>query len=44
VEGELKALGRDKKITVIKYKSKSRYFRKKGHRQEHFKVKINAIK
>jgi len=44
VEGELQSLGRDKKITVIKYKSKSRYFRKKGHRQPYFKIKINSIK
>lgn len=43
VEGELKDLGKDKKVTVIKYKAKSRYFRKKGHRQPYFKVKINKI-
>jgi large subunit ribosomal protein L21 len=43
VEGELVEQGRDKKITVIKYKSKSRYFVKSGHRQHFMKVKINKI-
>ena len=36
--------GRNKKISVIRFKSKSRYFKKKGHRQIHDKVKIGAIK
>lgn len=36
--------GRDKKITVIRFKSKSRYFKKKGHRQPYCKVKIESIK
>lgn len=35
--------GRDKKITVIKYKPKVRYRRKNGHRQHFTKVKITAI-
>ena len=43
VEGELIEEGRDKKITVIKYKSKSRYFVKRGHRQDFMKVKISKI-
>ena len=34
---------RDKKITVIKYKSKTRYRRKKGHRQHLTQVKIGKI-
>ena len=37
-------IGRDQKINVIKYKQKSRYFKKNGHRQPHFKVKIEALK
>jgi len=36
--------GRRKKITVIKFKAKSRYLRKKGHRQPYSKIAITAIK
>ena len=43
VEGEFIEEGRDKKIMVIKYKSKSRYFVKRGHRQDFMKVKITKI-
>ena len=32
------------KVTVIKYKQKSRYFKKNGHKQPYFKVKIDALK
>lgn len=35
--------GRDKKITVIKYKPKVRYRRKYGHRQPFTKIKIEKI-
>ena len=35
--------GRDKKIIVFKYKSKIRYRRKTGHRQDHTKVAIEGI-
>lgn len=35
--------GRDKKIIVFKYKSKIRYRRKTGHRQDHTKVSIEGI-
>jgi large subunit ribosomal protein L21 len=41
VEGEIIEEGRNKKITVIKYKQKSRYFKNRGHRQPFIKVKIN---
>jgi large subunit ribosomal protein L21 len=44
VVGKLEEMGRGKKITVIKYKQKSRYFKKNGHRQPYFKVKIEALK
>jgi len=40
VEGEFLETGRDKKITVIKFKRKIRYRRKYGHRQPYTKVKI----
>jgi len=35
--------GRDKKISVVHYKSKSRYFKRNGHRQPFLKVKITKI-
>ena len=44
VRATLKEIGRSKKISVIRFKSKSRYFKKKGHRQPFFKVKIESIK
>jgi large subunit ribosomal protein L21 len=44
VEGILSEIGRNKTIDVIKYKQKSRYFKKNGHRQPWFKVTINTIK
>jgi len=40
VEGEIVEEGRDKKVVVIKYKQKSRYFKNRGHRQPFMKVKI----
>ena len=40
----IQEIGRDAKINVIKYKQKSRYFKKNGHRQPHFKVKIDSLK
>ncbi len=40
----ISAIGRDQKINVIKYKQKSRYFKKNGHRQPHFKVTIDSLK
>ena len=44
VEATFEAHGRAPKINVIKYKQKSKYFKKKGHRQPYMKVKISAIK
>ena len=43
VSGTLVEIGRLAKVTVIKYKQKSRYFKKNGHRQPFFKVLINSI-
>ncbi len=43
VMAELVEIGRAKKVTVIKYKQKSRYFKKNGHRQPYFKVKIASL-
>ena len=44
VAGEITTIGRAAKVTVLKYKQKSRYQKKNGHRQPYFKVKITAIK
>ncbi len=44
VSGEITVIGRAQKVVVLKYKQKSRYQKKNGHRQPYFKVKITAIK
>ena len=43
VEATLLEKGKGKKVTVIRYKAKSRHFKKRGHRQEYMKVKIEKI-
>ena len=43
VTTELVDQGRAKKVTVIRYKAKSRYFKKKGHRQPFMKVKVTKL-
>ena len=40
VNAEIIEIGKQPTVTVIKYKAKSRYFKKRGHRQPFFKVKI----
>ena len=44
VEAKLVKDGRAKKVIVFKYHSKTRYKKKKGHRQEFTEVEITAIK
>ena len=44
VEGEIVEIGRTRKVMVVKYKQKSRYLKRNGHRQPFFKVKITSIK
>lgn len=44
VDAEIVEIGRARKVMVIKYKQKSRYLRRNGHRQPFFKVKITSIK
>jgi large subunit ribosomal protein L21 len=44
VNAEIVEIGRGKTILVMKYKQKSRYLRRNGHRQPYFKVKITSIK
>lgn len=43
VAGRIVRQGRERKITVIKYKAKSRYRRKRGHRQHFTEVEITGI-
>ena len=43
VSAEVVEAGRAKKVTVIRYKAKSRYFKKRGHRQPFTKIKITSI-
>ncbi len=44
VSATLKKIGKAKKIEVIKYKPKSRYFKRYGHRQPYFEITIDSIK
>lgn len=43
VDGEIVEIGRSRKVMVVKYKQKSRYLKRNGHRQPFFKVKITSI-
>ena len=44
VTATITEIGRAKKISIIHYKQKSKYFKKNGHRQPFFKVKIEGVK
>ena len=44
VESLFQKIGKGKTVNVVKYKQKSRYFKKNGHRQPFIEVKISAIK
>lgn len=44
VEATIEEVGKSEKVRVIKYKQKSRYFKKRGHRQPYIKVKVSSIK
>ena len=44
VDAEIVQIGRARKILVVKYKQKSRYLKRNGHRQPFFKIKITSIK
>jgi len=43
VKGTVVLAGLGKKVEVVKYKPKSRYYKRKGHRQPILKVKIDSI-
>ena len=36
-------VGREKKVEVVRYKAKSRYLKRRGHRQPFVKVKIASL-
>jgi len=44
IEAVFESEGKGKKVMVIRFRPKSRYFKKKGHRQPFTKIKIAAIK
>lgn len=44
VEAEIIEIGRARKLLVMKYKQKSRYLKRNGHRQPFFKIKVTSIK
>ncbi len=44
VDSEVIEIGRTRKVLVVKYKQKSRYLKRNGHRQPFIKVKITSIK
>jgi len=43
VSATILELGKAKKIDVVKYKAKSRYYKRRGHRQPFVKVQIDSI-
>lgn len=43
VSGTIAKIGRASKIDVVKYKAKSNYFKRRGHRQPFFEVKITKL-
>ncbi len=43
VTGIFEKVGRAKKVLVVKYKQKSRYLKRNGHRQPFSEVKINSL-
>ena len=43
VKGTVVSAGKGEKIEVVKYKPKSRYYKRVGHRQPLLKVKIDSI-
>ena len=43
VKGTIIEAGKAKKVEVVKYKAKSRYYKRRGHRQPFLKVKIDSI-
>lgn len=43
VEGKVAKQGRDRKVLVMKYHNKTRYRRKRGHRQDFTEIEITNV-
>lgn len=43
VEAKILVQGRGEKVTILKYKAKSKYRKKQGHRQSYTEVEITKI-
>ena len=43
VQGEVVAHTKGPKIRIVKFKNKSRYHKRQGHRQKHTQVKVTGI-
>lgn len=43
VHGKVEKIGRAAKVIVLKYKAKSNYRKKNGHRQPYFEIKVTKI-
>ncbi|HXK40174.1 MAG TPA: 50S ribosomal protein L21 [Candidatus Paceibacterota bacterium] len=43
ITAQYEAEGKGKKVVVVKYKAKSRYHKKRGHRQPFAKVSVKSI-
>ncbi|MGH7175087.1 MAG: 50S ribosomal protein L21 [Minisyncoccia bacterium] len=43
VTGTVVSTAKAPKVEVVKYKAKSRYYKRRGHRQPQLKVKIDSI-
>ena len=44
IEAKCEGNGREKKVSVVRYRSKSRYFKPRGHRQPFTKVTVSGAK
>lgn len=44
ITATLEKIAKAKKVEVLRYKAKSNYLKRNGHRQPYFEVKITAIK
>ena len=43
VKGTIESVTRASKVEVVKYKPKSRYYKRRGHKQPVLKIKIDSI-
>jgi large subunit ribosomal protein L21 len=43
VEGKVISVGRAKKVDVVRFKAKSNYHKRRGHRQPEMKVEITKV-